>query len=243
MEETARRWWNAWSADFQELHAGPGIAFGPGAEAGDDLGLIGDVGGLDVIELGCGGGQFGVALAKRGASVVGVDISERQLAHARSLAAEHGVDVDFVHASVTDLGALPTDRFDLAVSAWAFEWVRDLEACFAEAHRVLRPDGRFVFSDEHPVYQLFDPDEHELRRSYFDDTPRREVVERYDAELVQYRRSVSAIVNALLDAGFELDRMLEPGSADSSTYESDVLSFDPELMAMVPPTLVIAASA
>ncbi len=243
MTDAARTWWNSWSDAFQSLHTGPDIAFGPGAPPGEDFGLLGEVEGLDVIELGCGGGQFGVALAKQGANVVGVDISEAQLAHARSLADEHDVDVDLVQGSVTDLEMLPADRFDLAVSAWAFEWVEDIDACFREAHRLLRADGRFVFSDEHPVYQLFDAETHTLDRSYFDADPRREYSDRFEAELVQYRRSTADLLNAVIDAGFTVERIEEPGSTDPEDYAADDLSFDPELMAQVPPTLVVAARA
>jgi len=243
-ERTARDWWNSWADTFQEAYGEAetevAVAFGPGVHVGEDLGLLGDVDGLRVVELGCGGAQFGLALAQQGAEVTGVDISGAQLAHARELADEHGTAIELVESSVTDL-PLPDAAYDLAVSAFAFQWVPDLRACFEEAHRVLADGGRLVFSVDHPLYRCLDPETGEFATSYFDDSPRREHSETLDAELVVYRRTVGDIVNALLDAGFTVERLHEPGYEDPEAYDSTFGSFEPDRMARVPPTLVVAA--
>lgn len=242
-EQSAKEWWNEWADQFQRKgDIDIGIAWGPGAPPGDELGLLGDVVGLDVVELGCGGAQFGLALADRGADYTGVDISTAQLAHARENAAECGIDATFVESSVTNL-PLPDDAFDLAISAFAFQWVDDLAACFREAHRVLRPGGRLIFSVDHPVYKLFDPETQHLARSYFSGVPRREYSDTFDAEMVVYRRRISETVDLLTDAGFTLDAIREPGYSDPEDYESAFGSFDPDLMAKIPPTAVYAVTA
>lgn len=243
-EATARSWWNAWSETFQdEGDHSIAVAFGPGAPEGDDLGLLGDVSGLDAVELGCGGAQFGIALAQQGANVTGVDVSEAQLAHARDLAAEHGVEIEFLHRSVTDLSGVADDAFDLAFSAFAFMWVEELQACFEEAHRVLRDGGRLVFSVDHPFYKTLDPESGDIVRSYFSGEPRRASSESLDAEMVVHRRRVSEIVNGLIEAGFTIECLEEPGYDDPAAYESAYGSFVPELMAKIPPTFVVAAEA
>src|SRR5262245_37027512 len=65
----------------------------------DTLGVLGDVAGLDVLEFGCGGGQWSIALERRGAHPVGLDLSIRQLAHARTLAERASARVPFVNAN------------------------------------------------------------------------------------------------------------------------------------------------
>ena len=245
MEERARDWWNAWADRFQTEYGGGeievGIDWGPGAPPGDDLGLLGDLEGTRVIELGCGGAQFGLALAERGADVTGVDISTAQLSHARTNVDEHDADIDLIEASVTDLSMIENATYDLAVSAFAFQWVADLESCFREASRILTDGGRLVFSVDHPYYKLIDPETGAFERSYFDTAPRREYSDRLDAEMVIHRRGVAETVNRLIDAGFRIDELREPGHADPEAYVSEFGSFDPQLMATVPPTVVYAA--
>lgn len=241
MEDEPREWWNAWSETFQEEGGHSiAVAFGPGAPEGDDLGLLGDLEGKKAIELGCGGAQFGIAVAKRGADVTGVDISEAQLAHARTLADEHEQDLELIESSVTDV-PVADETYDLAFSAWAFQWVEDLQACFDEAYRILTDGGKLVFSVDHPYYKTVDHETHEVEKSYFDESPRREYSESLDAEMVVYGRKVSEVVNRLIAAGFTIEEMREPGYDDPDEYESTFGSFQPELMAKVPPTVVYSA--
>jgi len=245
MEDEARGWWNSWADQFQEEYGGDeidvGIAWGPGAAEGDDLGLLGDLEGTKAIELGCGGAQFGIALSEHGADVTGVDISAEQLAYARALADDRDQNIEFIETSVTDMPMIQDATYELAFSAWAFQWVADLDACFAEAYRILEDGGRFVFSVDHPYYKLLDPETHEFERSYFDESPRRAYSDSLDAEMVIYRRPVSEVVNRLIDTGFTIEELREPGYADPDDYESEFGSYVPELMATVPPTVVYAA--
>ncbi|WP_415379961.1 class I SAM-dependent methyltransferase [Halosimplex sp. TS25] len=114
MTEKVKEWWELTAGWFQdEIDLDVGVNW-TGTTADDDLTLLPDVAGTDVLELGCGGGQCSVALAQRGANVTGLDLSEEQLSFARELAAEHGADVAFVQGDVTDLGAFPDDSFDVA---------------------------------------------------------------------------------------------------------------------------------
>lgn len=238
-DDQARVWWDAWSETFQnEGGHSIAVAFGPGAPEGDDLGLLGDVSGIEAIELGCGGAQFGIALAQQGANVTGVDISEEQLNYARELAEEYDVDIDFIHSSVTNLSDIPDGTFDLAFSAFAFQWVEDLRACFSEVARILTDEGKLVFSVDHPYYKIVDSESHEFKKSYFDDLPRRVYSNSLDAEMVIYSRGVGETVQLLTDVGFSIEAIREPGYEDPEKYESDFGSFDPELMAKIPPTIV-----
>ena len=99
-----RESWNADSDTYQAEHgaqlaASGGLAWGVWKIPEAELGILGVVEGRDVLELGCGAAQWSIALAKQGARPVGLDLSETQLAHARVLMAEAGVDFPLVHAS------------------------------------------------------------------------------------------------------------------------------------------------
>lgn len=248
MRET-RRLWDDWSGDFQaawnaetgedELPPAP-IHYGPGFPEDERLAFLPDIEGSAVVELGCGGGQGSVGFAREGADrVVGVDLSTEQLGYARELRDAYGVDVRFLAGDVTGL-PLRGGSFDLAYSSWVFQQVPDLTACFTEAARVLRPGGTFVFALPHPFYELFDPETHEFERSYFDADPERKSIGDIDAAMTVFHRSVGEIHRTLVDCGFAVERLREPGDDDPNAYRQQ-WSHRPELMAMVPPTLVVRA--
>src|SRR3954467_5782711 len=99
--------WDSYSAEYQERHGGQladsgGAAWGTYQIPEDELRVLGDVSGLDVLEFGCGAAQWSIALAKRGARPVGLDFSAVQLDHARRLMAQAGVDFPLVDARAQD---------------------------------------------------------------------------------------------------------------------------------------------
>jgi SAM-dependent methyltransferase len=108
------------------------------------LDVLGDVNGLDVVELGCGTAYFSAWLARRGARVVGVDPTPAQLETARRLQGETGIEFPLIEAIGEDV-PLPDASFDLVLSEygaaiWAdpYKWIR-------EAARLARPGGRLIF--------------------------------------------------------------------------------------------------
>lgn len=246
--EENHRLWDEWSQDFQglweadtdedELPPAPS-PFTDDAPGGRHPELLPTVEGVDFVELGCGGGQASVGTAAAGAdTAVGVDFSGQQLQYARQLRDLYGVEAQFVAGDVTRL-PLAADRFDVAFSGWVFQMVEDLHAALREAHRVLREDGVLVFGVPHPFYEQFDPETEAIEFSYHED-PRREITisEDYEANMVVFDRKVGELHRALVDAGFEVERLLEPGSPNPEDYEDGPLaSTKPELMARVPRNL------
>lgn len=238
-----RRLWNEWSNDFQalwnadtadgDLPPAPS-PFDADAPGGPQPDVLESVDGSAYVELGCGGGQGSVGTARLGADpVVGVDLSGEQLRHARRLRDFYGVEARFLQADLTDL-PLADSSFDVASSEAAYQMVGHLEGALGEAHRVLREDGVLVLSVPHPLYELLDLETGEFRWSYFD-TGRREITidEEYESVLVAFDRTVADLHNALVDAGFEVRRLLE--TKHQEVRESDLADSDlPDLLRMVP---------
>jgi SAM-dependent methyltransferase len=106
--------------------------------------VLPDVAGMDVVELGCGTAYFGAWLAKRGARVVGVDITRAQLETARRMNAEFSLGIEFVEANAEETG-LPDASFDLALSEYGASIWCDPYKWIPEAARLLRPGGLLVF--------------------------------------------------------------------------------------------------
>lgn len=246
--KTNQRLWDEWSDDFQalwnadtaegELPPAP-CPFTADAPGGRQPDILPSIAGIDFVELGCGGGQASVGTANEGAdTVVGIDFSSGQLEHARRLRELYGVDVQFISGDVTQL-PFADGSFDVAFSGWVFQMIDDIETCLREANRVLREAGVLVFDLPHPFYELFEPTSETLKRSYHGPARRTITIdEAYEAELVVFDRKVSELHNALVDSGFDVRRILEPGSDDPDEYDDDPLeSNQPELMAKVPRNL------
>ena len=126
--------------------------------------MLGDVDGLDVVELGCGTAYFSAWLARRGARPVGVDITPAQLETARRMQAETGIEFPLVEADAGATG-LPDASFDLALSEYgASIWV-DPYRWVPEAARLLRPGGRLVFLRNSTLLTLCYPDDEDAPAS------------------------------------------------------------------------------
>jgi SAM-dependent methyltransferase len=124
----------------------------------EDLAVLGPVAGLEVIELGCGTAYWSAWFARRGARPTGVDVSEAQLATARSLQAEHGLHFPLVHASAEAV-PLPDTHFDVVFSEYGASLWCEPDAWIREATRLLRGGGRLVFLTNSLLIALCTPDE------------------------------------------------------------------------------------
>ena len=111
------------------------------------LKLIGNVRGKKVLDIGCGTGRYSIELTKKGATVTGVDISEKMLEIARKKSKK--LKINFKRANATNL-PFKDNEFDLVISALAIEHVKDYKKAISEMIRVCKPNGHIIFSMLHP---------------------------------------------------------------------------------------------
>ena len=158
-----REQWTSANAEHTDAEAGrkwaeQDITWGVWGVPETDLGTLGDVRGLDVVELGCGTAYVSAWLARRGARPVGVDVTPAQLETARALQAEFGIEFPLLEADAAESG-LPDGSADLVVSEYgASIWV-DPYRWIPEAARLLRPGGELVFLRNSTLVILCSPDE------------------------------------------------------------------------------------
>lgn len=121
-----------------------------------------DVIGLDVAQICCNNGRELISVRNMGAArCVGFDQSDEFLAQGRELAALAGQDVEFVCSDVYKIGPEFDGVFDLVlITIGVFGWMPDLKAFMELPARLLKPGGRLVIHEEHPIINMFDP-EHE----------------------------------------------------------------------------------
>lgn len=114
--------------------------------------LLGDVRGKRLLHLQCNAGQDTLSLARLGAEVTGVDISDEAISFARQLSADSGIPGTFVRADVYDyLAEVEEGSFDIAFCSYgALCWLSDIALWGKGVARLLRPGGRFVTVEGHP---------------------------------------------------------------------------------------------
>jgi SAM-dependent methyltransferase len=172
-----------------------------------ELRLLGDLSSKRVLDLGCRGGAAAVTFAQRGAIVIALDSTDAHVAQARARAEQAEVKVEWRTGDLADLAFLRAESIDAAFSAYAVAEVDDAARLFRQVQRVLKPNGAFVFSYEHPMSLCLDAGG-TVARSYFDPGPID--VER-DGEPVRIHvRDIGEVFTELGRAGFRVDTIVEP---------------------------------
>jgi SAM-dependent methyltransferase len=159
LHEDNRRSWNS-ATRAHNSHKGDQAGFLAGGGSTlfpEERELLGDVTGLRLAHLQCNSGQDSLSLAALGADVTGVDISDEAISVADRLSADSGIPATFVRSDLFDWLDRTDQRFDVAFSSYgAVNWLSDLAAWGRGVARVLRPGGRFVIVEYHPVLMMYD---------------------------------------------------------------------------------------
>jgi SAM-dependent methyltransferase len=173
-ERRNREFWDADADDYQAAHAPrlDAATWGVWQIPETQLAVVGDVGGLDVLEFGCGDARWSVHLARAGARVVALDQSRGQLRHARALLDATGTTAVRLLCASGEAVPLTDASLDLVLCDHGAMSFCEPDHAVAEVARLLRPGGRLVFSHTTPWPYLAWNFERErvgrrLRRSYF----------------------------------------------------------------------------
>jgi SAM-dependent methyltransferase len=186
-----------------------------------DVGALPDVAGMDVVELGCGTAYISAWLARRGARPVGIDLSENQLATARAMQREHGLEFPLIHASAEAV-PLPDASADLVVSEYGASLWCDPDAWLAEAARLLRPGGRLVFLTNSLMVTLCVPDAGPATDRLLRDQRGLKVVTYPDDDGVEFHLAHGDWIATLGRHGFSVEALHElyaPKDAAPTKYE------------------------
>ncbi|NEW05966.1 methyltransferase domain-containing protein [Paenibacillus sp. SYP-B3998] len=178
--------------------------------------LLPELGDKNVLDLGCGfGWHCQYAREQQARSVVGVDLSEKMLAHARVITNDSAID--YRRLAIEDID-FTAGEFDVVISSLALHYVERFDIVCGKIHHCLVPGGTFILSVEHPVFTALaaqdwhygpqgerlhwpvdDYQNEGLRQTKF-----------LDNDVIKYHRTIATYVNALIDAGFSIMKLSEP---------------------------------
>lgn len=174
------------------------------------LALLPDVAGARILDGGCGNGWYSGQLLSRGAEVDAVDGSAAMVEHARARLAANLSDAHEARLTiqVADLAApLPFDdaRFNGIISPLVLHYIEDWRPTLHEFRRVLKPNGWILFSTHHPATEMvrFAPQDY-FKVEHVVDTWK------WLGQVEFYRRPLTEISESLFEAGFAIERIVEP---------------------------------
>ncbi len=215
--EKNKRYWN----DHADLWFGATALpkYGVRFVTEDELHFFSDVAGKKVLEMCCGSGHSLKYLADKGAGELwGLDLSQKQLDNAKQMLNGSGCNPRLICAPMEVDSGIPEDYFDYVFSIYGIGWTTDLAGTFKKVASYLKKNGIFIFSWGHPLHycvaKSYETGEDEVidgklvfSRSYFDESYFKMPV--HDTDVTFANRKISTYVNALYDAGFIIERMVE----------------------------------
>lgn len=179
--------------------------------------MVPDLTGKDILDLGCGMGHLANWCADGGAkSIVAADISENMLSEARIRHARP--NIEYMQMSMEKVH-FPAGSFDMVVSSLAMHYVEDYQGLVAKIFNWLRPGGWLVASMEHPIVTAHTSghgwfyDDNGVRLHYPIDHYQQEGLRQthwYVDDVERFHRTISTLMNGLIEAGFTIDRVEEP---------------------------------
>lgn len=178
-----------------------------------ELERLGNIEGKKVLHLQCHFGQDSISLSRMGAKVTAVDLSDQAILKAKQLAQDCGEDVRFICCDLYNLPNLLDDSFDLVFTSYGvIGWLPDLDRWASVISHFLKPDGRLLLVEFHPVVWIFDPDFQHIQYDYFN---RETIIETetgtytdrdapIELESVCWNHPTSEVLNSLLSNGLSI---------------------------------------
>lgn len=198
-----------------------------------------EVRGLHGLDIGCGEGHNTRLLAKRGAIMTAVDISETFIGQAQRAEADSSLEIQYQLASAHQL-PFADQTFDFATSFMCLMDMPEPERAIREAFRVIKPGGFLQFSITHPCFQTplwnwvrdengnklgvvcgeyFDHQDGKVDEWIFGAAPANMKQSLRKFRIPRFDRTLSEWLNALLDAGFQIERLVEPRADEKTAAE------------------------
>lgn len=197
------------------------------------LKLLGDLTGKRVLEIGCGNGRSIEYAAKLGAAELwGLDISANQIEKTREYLHTKEINAHLICAPMEEECNLPKEYFDVIYSVFGIGWTTDLRKTFQRMYSYLKTGGIFVFGWSHPIHKCVSDEENQfvIANSYFDESWYKAKIG--NGEIAMSNRMLSTYINALADAGFHIERLVE----DTDTEKAVAAASDFGRKALMLPT-------
>jgi 2-polyprenyl-3-methyl-5-hydroxy-6-metoxy-1,4-benzoquinol methylase len=204
-------------SDFYDV---PGFLKGKEVLKPIELALLGDLSGKSLLHLQCHFGQDTLSLARLGAKVTGIDFSQVAIDKAASLANELSLNVTFICGNVLETPQLISEKFDIVFTTYGvLGWLPDMNEWAKVVKTMLKPGGKLILVEFHPVLWMLDNEFKYFEYSYFKGEPiietknttytdqRSEQMDTFQE--ITWNHSLDEVLSALLEVGLTLTHFKE----------------------------------
>ena len=218
--EINRKSWNErvdahYASEFYDVE---GFLKGKSSLNDIELELLGNVEGKKILHLQCHFGQDSISLARMGASVTGVDLSDKAIAKARELAEKTNTDAQFICCDLYDSPLHLDEKFDLIFTSYGtIGCLPDIDKWAKIVAQFLKPKGQFVLVEFHPLVWMFDDNFEKIQYRYFHTEP---IVEQesgtyadrgadIQGENITWNHGLEEVVNSLIQNDISIQSLTE----------------------------------
>lgn len=183
-----------------------------------ELNLLGDISGKTILHLQCHFGQDSISLSRLGAEVTGVDFSNKAIESAEQIAKDTQSNTKFICCDIYELPQFLDEKFDIVFTSYGtIGWLPDMNKWAKIIAQYLKPNGKFVFAEFHPVVWMFDDNFEKIGYNYFNSGELFEsengtyADKNADISLsyINWNHSISEVLNSLIKNGLEINEFDE----------------------------------
>lgn len=183
-----------------------------------EVGLLGDISGKSILHLQCHFGQDSISMSRLGAKVTGIDLSDKAIESAERLANETNVDAKFICCDLYELPKHLDETFDIVFTSYGtIGWLPDLDKWAAIIAKYLKPHGKFVFVEFHPVVWMFDDDFSTIAYDYHNAGP---IIESetgtyadkssdLKSQYIAWNHGLGEVITSLINNGLDINALSE----------------------------------
>jgi 2-polyprenyl-3-methyl-5-hydroxy-6-metoxy-1,4-benzoquinol methylase len=212
-----------------------------------ELDLLGDIKGKKILHLQCHFGMDSLSLARLGAEVVGVDLSDKAIDKAKELTNQLNLDARFICCDLYELPQHLNETFDIVFTSYGtIGWLPDLNKWAAVVSKMLKPSGQFIMADFHPYVWMYDNNFTKIKYSYFNvetivETESGTYADKeapIETQSIGWNHPISEILNSLIANGLMIQKFNEydyspynvfPGMEEFSKGQFKFMQFDRKL--------------
>lgn len=196
-----------------------------------EIELLGDIKDKKILHLQCHFGQDTISLSKHGALATGVDFSENAIEKAQNLNNQLGTDAKFIKSDIYKLPEILDEKFDIVYTSYGvIGWLPDMKEWAKIIDHFLKPNGKFIMVEFHPIVWMFSYDFKKVEFNYMDSTP---IIEKSEGtytdrnaeikeESVSWNHGLSTVINSIIKTGLKIIDFKEYNYSPYDCFENTV---------------------